>query len=81
MMCFDSIFAQDARLAAAAKKQRLEERKKRSLFATITDLKTVSKQEYREFRRQKFYPLPRDITVPSSISLSTTGSMSKSMHP
>jgi hypothetical protein len=41
---------QDARVTAAVKKKRLEERKKKSLFASISDLKRLSKQEYREFR-------------------------------
>jgi hypothetical protein len=49
-------------VAAAAKKQRLEERKKNALFANVDDLKKLSKQEYREFCVQKFYPMPRDIT-------------------
>jgi hypothetical protein len=53
---------QDARVAAAVKKKRLEERKKKSLFANISDLKRLSKQEYHEFREQKFYAMPRDIT-------------------
>jgi hypothetical protein len=44
------------------KKKRLEERKKKSLFASITDLKRLTKQEYREFHEQKFYAMPRDIT-------------------
>jgi hypothetical protein len=52
---------QDARVTAAVKKKRLEERKKKSLFASISDLKKLSKQEYREFREQKFYAMPRDI--------------------
>jgi hypothetical protein len=52
---------QDARVAAAIKKKRLEERKKKSLFASISDLKRLSKQEYREFREQKLYAMPRDI--------------------
>jgi hypothetical protein len=39
----------------------LEERKKKSLFANVSDLKKLSKQEYPEFRHQKFYPMPRDI--------------------
>jgi hypothetical protein len=54
--------AQDARVVAAAKKVRLEERKKRALFPNFGDLNTLSKQEYREFRGQKFYTMPRDIT-------------------
>jgi hypothetical protein len=52
--------AQDARVVAT-KKQRLEERKKKSLFANVSDLKKLSKQEYWEFRSQKFYTLPRDM--------------------
>jgi hypothetical protein len=52
---------QDARVTAAMKKKRLEERKKKSLFANVSDLKKLSKQEYREFRGQKFYTMPRDI--------------------
>jgi hypothetical protein len=52
---------QDARVAAALKRKRLEERKKKSLFANVSDLKKLSKQEYREFREQKFYTMPRDI--------------------
>jgi hypothetical protein len=32
------------------------------LFATIADLKKLTKQEYREFREQKFYLMPRDTT-------------------
>jgi hypothetical protein len=52
---------QDARVTAAVKKKRLEERKKKSLFASISDLKKLSKQEYREFHEQKFYAMPRDI--------------------
>jgi hypothetical protein len=32
------------------------------LFANVGDLKTLSKQEYREFRGQKFYTMPKDIT-------------------
>jgi hypothetical protein len=40
---------QDARMTAVMKKKRLEERKKKSLFANIDDLKKLSKQEYREF--------------------------------
>jgi hypothetical protein len=52
---------QDARVAAAVKKKWLEERKKKSLFANIADLKKLIKQEYREFREQKFYLMPRDI--------------------
>jgi hypothetical protein len=47
---------------AAIKKKRLEERKKKSLFASISDLKKLSKEEYREFHAQKFYVMPRDIT-------------------
>jgi hypothetical protein len=46
---------------AAVKKKRLEERKKKALFANIADLKKLTKQEYREFREQKFYLMPRDI--------------------
>jgi hypothetical protein len=53
---------QDARVTAAMKKKRLEERKKKSLFASIADLKRLTKQEYHEFREQKFYAMPRDIT-------------------
>jgi hypothetical protein len=53
---------QDARVTAAVKKKRLEERKKKALFANIADLKNLTKQEYREFREQKFYLMPRDIT-------------------
>jgi hypothetical protein len=53
---------QDAHVTAAMKKKRLEERKKKSLFANIGDLKKLSKQEYHEFREQKFYAMPRDIT-------------------
>jgi hypothetical protein len=49
-------------MAAAAKKQRLEERKKRALFDNVEDLKKLSKKEYHVFHRQKFYPMPRDIT-------------------
>jgi hypothetical protein len=41
---------QDARVIAAVKKKRLEERKKKSLFASISDLKKLTKQEYRKFR-------------------------------
>jgi hypothetical protein len=41
---------QDARVSIAVKKKRLEERKKKALFANIADLKKLSKQEYREFR-------------------------------
>jgi hypothetical protein len=52
---------QDARMTAVMKKKRLKERKKKSLFANIDDLKKLSKQEYREFREQKFYSMPRDI--------------------
>jgi hypothetical protein len=52
---------QDARVATAVKKKRLEERKKKSLLASIYYLKRLSKQEYREFRGQKFYAMPRDI--------------------
>jgi hypothetical protein len=52
---------QDARVAAAIKMKRLEERKKKSLFANIADLKKLTKQEYHEFREQKFYLMPRDI--------------------
>jgi hypothetical protein len=37
-------------VSTAVKKKRLEERKKKALFANITDLKKLSKQEYREFR-------------------------------
>jgi hypothetical protein len=43
--------AQDTRVAATTKKQRLEERNKRALFANVDDLKKQSKQEYCEFRR------------------------------
>jgi hypothetical protein len=46
---------------AASKKRRLEERKKKSLFANVSNLKNLSKQEYREFCGQKFYSMPRDI--------------------
>jgi hypothetical protein len=53
---------QDARVTAAVKKKRLEERKKKALFANIVDLKQLTKQEYREFCEQKFYLIPRDIT-------------------
>jgi hypothetical protein len=53
---------QDARVTAAVKKKRLEERKKKSLFASISDLKKFTKQEYRKFHAQKFYVMPRDIT-------------------
>jgi hypothetical protein len=49
-------------VAAATKKQGLEERKKSALFENVSDLNTLSKQEYREFRRQLFYSLPKDIT-------------------
>jgi hypothetical protein len=42
----------------ATKKRRLEERNKRALFANVGDLKTLSKQQYREFRGQKFYTMP-----------------------
>jgi hypothetical protein len=49
-------------VTATVKKKRLEERKKKSLFANISDLKKLTKQEYREFREQKFYVMPRDIT-------------------
>jgi hypothetical protein len=42
--------AQDTRVAATTKKQRLEERNKRALFANVDDLKKLSKQEYCEFR-------------------------------
>jgi hypothetical protein len=52
---------QDARVSAAVKK-RLEERKKKALFANIGDLKKLTKQDYREFHEQKFYLMPRDIT-------------------
>jgi hypothetical protein len=52
---------QDARVATAVKKKMLEERKKKSLFANIADLKKLTKQEYREFHEQKFYLMPRDI--------------------
>jgi hypothetical protein len=52
---------QNARIAAALKRKRLEERKKKSLFANVSDLKKLSKQEFREFREQKFYSMPRDI--------------------
>jgi hypothetical protein len=48
-------------VSAAVKKKRLEERKKKALFANIADLKKLTKQEYREFREQKFYLMPRDI--------------------
>jgi hypothetical protein len=48
-------------MTAVMKKKRLEERKKKSLFANIDDLKKLSKQEYREFHEQKFYSMPRDI--------------------
>jgi hypothetical protein len=51
---------QGARVSDAVKKKRLEERKKKSLFAQIADLKKLTKQEYREFRNQKFYLMPRD---------------------
>jgi hypothetical protein len=53
---------QDARVSAAVKKKRLEERKKKSLFANIADLKRLTKQEYREFCEQKFYLMPRETT-------------------
>jgi hypothetical protein len=53
---------QDARVSAVIKKKRLEERKKKSLFATIADLKKLTKQEYCEFCKQKFYLMPRDTT-------------------
>jgi hypothetical protein len=53
---------QDARVTAAIKKKRLEERKKKALFANIANLKKLTKQEYCEFREQKFYLMPRDIT-------------------
>jgi predicted transcriptional regulator len=53
---------QDSRVFAAIKKKRLEERKKKSLFANIADLKRLTKQEYHEFREQKFYLMPRDTT-------------------
>jgi hypothetical protein len=56
---------QDARVTAAVKKKRLEERKKKSLFASIADLKKLTKQEYRVFRGQKFYVLPSDTTSAS----------------
>jgi hypothetical protein len=54
--------AQDARVAVAAKMQRLEEMRKKSLFVNVSNLKKLSKQEYWEFHRQLFYSLPRDIT-------------------
>jgi hypothetical protein len=38
-------------VSAAVKKKRLEERKKKALFANIADLKKLTKQEYREFRK------------------------------
>jgi hypothetical protein len=69
---------QDARVTAAVKKKRLEERKKKSLFASISDLKKLTKQEYRKFRAQKFYVIPRDITSGSFYrSESIRGSLSK----
>jgi hypothetical protein len=40
---------QDARVSAVVKKKRLEERKKRFLFASIDDVKRFTKQEYRKF--------------------------------
>jgi hypothetical protein len=49
-------------VAAAAKKQRLEESKKKALFANVSDLKKLSKQEYRDFPHQRFYSLPKDTT-------------------
>jgi hypothetical protein len=49
-------------VSTAVKKKRLEERKKKSLFANIVDLKKLTKQEYREFHEQKFYLMPRDTT-------------------
>jgi hypothetical protein len=48
-------------VSAAVKKKRLEERKKKAMFANIADLKKLSKQEYHKFREQKFYLMPRDI--------------------
>jgi hypothetical protein len=48
-------------VVAASKKRRLEERKKKYLFANIADLKKLSKQEYREFHGQRFYLMPKDI--------------------
>jgi hypothetical protein len=41
---------QDAHVTAAVKKKRLEQRKKKSQFDSISNLKKLSKQEYREFR-------------------------------
>jgi hypothetical protein len=49
-------------VTAAVKKKRLEERKKKALFANIADLKRLTKQEYRKFHEQKFYLMPRDLT-------------------
>jgi hypothetical protein len=48
-------------VTAAVKKKRLEERKKKALFANIADLKKLTKQEYLDFYEQKFYLMPRDI--------------------
>jgi hypothetical protein len=52
---------QDARVSAAVKKKRLEERNKKSLFANIGDLKKLTKQEYHKFHGQRFYLMPKDI--------------------
>jgi hypothetical protein len=49
-------------VAAAAKMQRLEERKKKALFANVSNLKKLSKQEYRDLCYQRFYSLPKDTT-------------------
>jgi hypothetical protein len=48
---------------AASKKRKLEEQKKKSLFTNVSNLKNLSKQEYREFHGQKFYSMPRDINA------------------
>jgi hypothetical protein len=59
----------------------LKERKKKDLFANVGDLKTMSKKEYREFRGQKFYTMPRISPTLTSTAPSMRGSMSRFMLP
>jgi hypothetical protein len=52
--------ADDARMVAAAKQKRLDERNKKAKFDHVTKLKDLTKQEYREFRHRKYYSMPKD---------------------
>jgi hypothetical protein len=52
----------DARLCAAIKQKRLDERNKKTKFDHVMNLKDLSKQEYREFCHRRYYSMPKDNT-------------------